>query len=148
MLLVEREFKRSGNTLFYSICKHQKMPKVAKRCSEVWYEHSDFLAMFHCASSSILASSCNALLFTFTSEVLAFCFIYFKPNKKMPTAFRIRNCRRFILEYDFFKICLFVCGFLCLLGLQGTRCGCVQLMEHEGVQGGIENVTTKPEFIP
>lgn len=45
-------------------------------------------------------------------------------------------------------MCLFVCGFLLLLGLQGMQYGCVQLMEHRGVQGGIGNVTTKPEFVP
>lgn len=62
-----------------------------------------------------------------------------------------------LLEYEhlgdlswklFSKTCLFVCVFLCLLGLQGMQCGCAQLMEHRGVWGGIRNVTTKPEFVP
>lgn len=58
------------------------MPELTEHCSEVGYEPSDFLAVFYCASGSILASSCNILLFTFKTEVLAFCFTYFKPSKK------------------------------------------------------------------
>lgn len=123
------------------------MPKLTEHSSEVRCEHSDFLAVFHCASNSILASFCDALLFTFKSEVLAFCFIHFNPPPKNSTAFRIKKHRRFILENDFFKICIFVCVFFSPFTGSSGYVMCVQLTEHRGVCVGIRNVTTKPEFV-
>lgn len=64
----------------------------------------------------------------------------------MSTAFGIWKRKRFFLEMIFQN--MLFCVFLCLLSLQGMHCGCAQLMEHRGVQGGIQSETTKPEFVP
>lgn len=122
------------------------MPKLTEHCSKVQYEHSDVLVVF--TVPPVAFWQVRAMLYIHLQiRSSSFLFHLFRTQQKMSAAFGIWKLRRFILEM-IFKTCLSVCVFLCLLGLQGMRCGCAQLMEHRGVQGGIRNVTTKPEFVP
>lgn len=109
------------------------MTKLTEHCSEVRYEHSDFLMVFTVppvAFWQVLGMLCVHLQVRNSS----FLFSLFQTQQKMSAAFGIWKLRRFILEMFFFKTCLFVYVFLCLLGLQGMHCACAQLMEHRGVR--------------
>lgn len=95
--------------MFYSIFKHQKMTKLNEHCSEVRYEHSDFLVVFTVPPVAFW-QVLECFVFTFKSEIAAFCSVYFKLNKKMSAAFGIWKLRRFILKIIFSKhafLCVF-----------------------------------------
>lgn len=130
MLLVKPEFKRSDNTLFYSIFKHQKMPKLTEHCSKVQYEHSDVLVVF--TVPPVAFWQVLAMLYIHLQiRSSSFLFHLFRTQQKMSAAFGIWKLRRFILEMIFQNMPFCVC-FSLFTGSSGYA---MWLCTADGAQG-------------
>lgn len=131
------------------ICKHQKVPKLTLKYA-LKYGMST-VTVLRCVSVPLVAHwQVLAMLYYSPSNWKFWVFFFVcQTQQKILTAFRVRKCKKFILDNCISK-CAFLYVFFCIysLGLQGMWCGFVQLMEHRGVQGGIGNVTATPAFVP